>query len=219
MSQALTALLQLASPALPVGAYSYSQGLESAIDAGLVTDEASALRWIGDGLRLVLARYEGPVWLRLHRAAVTGDGDALRSWNADVLATRETAELRAETVQMGYSLVQLLGTLGHASIFDDGEVAYPAAHAWACACWNIGEEEGLVAYLYGWTENQAMAALKTVPLGQTAGQRILLGLRPLIADAASRSSALADDELSTQTPLLAILSSQHQTQYSRLFRS
>ena len=86
----LAALLQLASPALPVGAYSYSQGLESAIDAGLVRDESDALRWIGDGLAHVLARYEAPVWLRLHRAFDTGDLAAALDWNADVLATRET---------------------------------------------------------------------------------------------------------------------------------
>lgn len=257
MSPSLTALLQLASPTLPVGAYSYSQGLESAIDARLVTDEASTQRWIADGLRCVLARYEAPLWLRLHRACSTREHDALRHWNEDFLATRETAELHAETVQMGYSLAQLMRTLhadepapahapryrqdaeaaapraGHASASDahlmpafaemtggiDGPVAYPTAHACACMAWGISADEGLVAYLYGWAENQAMAALKTVPLGQSAGQRILLSLRPVIAAAAQLAQALQDDELSTQTPLLAILSSQHQNQYSRLFRS
>ncbi|MGQ0698921.1 MAG: urease accessory protein UreF [Panacagrimonas sp.] len=219
MSRALTALLQLASPTLPVGAYSYSQGLESAIDTGLVSDEASALRWIGDGLHLVLARYEAPVWLRLYRTCLADDRDMLRRWNEDFLATRETAELRAETVQMGYSLVQLMRTLDHESIFDVGEVSYPAAHAWACTCWSIGEDEGLVAYLYGWAENQVMAALKTVPLGQSAGQRLLLGLRPAVAEAARIACLLEDEELGTQTPMLAILSSRHETQYSRLFRS
>ncbi|MGQ0621633.1 MAG: urease accessory protein UreF [Panacagrimonas sp.] len=219
MSHALTALLQLSSPTLPVGAYSYSQGLESAIDAGLVSDETSARRWIGDGLRFVLARYEAPVWLRLYRACLADDRDTLRNWNEDFLASRETAELRAETVQMGYSLMQLMRTLGHASVFDAGEVAYPAAHAWACTRWSIGEDEGLVAYLYGWAENQVMAALKTVPLGQSAGQRLLLALRPSIAEAAQTARALEDEDLSTQTPMLAILSSRHETQYSRLFRS
>lgn len=215
----LTALLQLASPTLPVGAYSYSQGLESAIDAGLVHDEASSLAWIVDGLRLVLARYEAPVWLRLHRACRSMDHESLRCWNEDFLATRETAELRAETVQMGYSLGQLLRTLGHAPCLDADEIAYPTAHAWACACWSIDEDEGLIAYLYGWAENQVMAALKTVPLGQSAGQRLLLGLRAIIGEAAQIARGLEDHELSTQTPMLAILSSRHEVQYSRLFRS
>lgn len=253
MSASLTALLQLASPTLPVGAYSYSQGLESAIDAGLVSDEASARRWIEDGLRCVLARYEAPVWLRLHRACERGDDDALRHWNEDFLATRETAELRAETVQMGYSLKQLMQMLdldgpsllptrhsraggndvplrprGHSNGDENWippfagvtvSVAYPTAHASACVAWRIAEDDGLTAYLYGWAENQVMAALKTVPLGQTAGQRLLLGLREAISDAAQTAQALSDEDLSTQTPMLAILSSRHETQYSRLFRS
>lgn len=219
---ALSALLQLASPVLPVGAYSYSQGMESAIDAGIVYDEASAQRWIADGLHLVLARYEAPVWLRLHRAcaAVGAARDALAFWNEDFLATRETAELRAETVQMGYSLMQLMRSLSDSSGNAPVETpAYPTAHAWACTRWGIAEDTGLTAYLYGWTENQVMAALKTAPLGQTAGQRVLLDLRPLIAEAAAHARALGDDDLSTQTPMLAILGSQHETQYSRLFRS
>jgi len=216
----LAALLQLASPALPVGAYSYSQGLESAIDAGLVRDEAGALRWIGDGLAQVLARYEAPVWLRLHRAFDTGDHAAAVEWNADVLATRETHELRSETAQMGYSLVQLMRTLGHACpIPTQGGIAYPTAHAWASTCWKLSADEGLVAYLYGWTENQVMASLKTIPLGQSAGQRVLVALRGSIEACATRAHEIADEDLGTQSPMLAILSSRHESQYSRLFRS
>lgn len=214
----LTALLQLASPTLPVGAYSYSQGLESAIDTGLVRDEVSAARWIGDGARLVLARYEAPVWLRLFGAFLNGDAEAIACWNEDMLATRETHELRAETAQMGYSLAQLMRTLGH-PLELDGEIAYPTAHAWACRCWSIGEREGLTAYLYGWAENQVMAALKTVPLGQSAGQRLLLGLRPAIEACVDTALSLEDADLGTQSPMLALLSSAHETQYSRLFRS
>lgn len=218
-TRSLAALLQLASPTLPVGAYSYSQGLESAIDSGVVRDELSAGRWIADGLQLVLARYEAPVWLRLHAASAQNDLASLAHWNEDVLATRETAELRAETVQMGYSLMQLMRTLGHTLPLDAAEIAYPTAHAWACTRWEVDAEEGLLAYLYAWVENQVMAALKAVPLGQSAGQRLLLALRNPIANAARQAAALADDELSTQSPMLAILSSAHETQYSRLFRS
>lgn len=216
----LPALLQLASPALPVGAYSYSQGLESAIEAGLVHDPHTALRWIGDGLAQVLSRYEAPVWLRLREAFGVGDVASVARWNADMLATRETHELRSETAQMGYSLVQLMRSLGHAWPLEvDGEVSYPAAHAWSCACWNVTADEGLVAYLYGWAENQVTAALKTVPLGQTAGQRLLLALHEPIKACAARARVVADEDLGTQSPMLAILSSLHETQYSRLFRS
>jgi urease accessory protein len=216
----LAALLQLASPTLPVGAYSYSQGLESAIDAGLVRDEAGALRWIGDGLENVMARYEAPVWLRLHRAFAAGDPGVVARWNTDVLATRETHELRSETAQMGYSLVQLLRTLGYAiPIAADDGIAYPTAHAWACTCWDLPQDQGLIAYLYGWAENQVMAALKLVPLGQTAGQRLLMALRDPIRRCAQRAHEIADEDLGTQSPMLAILSSRHESQYSRLFRS
>ncbi|MGQ0528425.1 MAG: urease accessory protein UreF [Panacagrimonas sp.] len=218
-ARALAALLQLASPTQPVGAYSYSQGRESANDAGIVCDESSAALWIEDGLTLVLTRYEAPLWLRLHAASAQQDHAALAHWNEDFLATRETAELRAETVQMGYSLVQLMRTLGHAPPLDVEEIAYPTAHAWACTLWGVDAGDGLLAYLYAWAENQVMAALKAVPLGQSAGQRLLLGLRDPIADAAQRAATLADEALSTQSPMLAILSGAHETQYSRLFRS
>jgi urease accessory protein len=234
-ASALPALLQLASPALPVGAYSYSPGLEPAIDAGIVRDEATAGRWIDDGMRHVLARYEAPVWRRLHRALSDNATDTVAQWNEEFLATRETAELRAETVQMGYSLMQLLRSLeprhperseGSVAplrmtgrLIDAHEIAFPTAHAAACVAWHVSEDDGLVAYLYGWAENQVMAALKTIPLGQSAGQRLLLGLRPTLDECARTSRDLPDDALSTQTPALALLSSWHETQYSRLFRS
>ncbi|MGH8517653.1 MAG: urease accessory protein UreF, partial [Panacagrimonas sp.] len=181
---------------------------------------ATTLRWIGDGLGYVLARYEAPVWVRLHRAFDVGDLAAASGWNADVLATRETHELRSETSQMGYSLLQLMRTLGHAfPLPTEGGIAYPTAHAWASTCWSLPADEGLVAYLYGWTENQVMAALKTLPLGQSAGQRVLVALRGAIDACATRAHEIPDEDLGTQSPMLAILSSRHESQYSRLFRS
>lgn len=213
------ALLHLASPALPVGAYSYSQGLESAIELGIAPDAAAVGRWIGDALTHVVGRFEAPVWLRLFAASKTGDLAAAQAWNAEFIATRETAELRAETVQMGYSLVELMRTLGHASPWTSAEVSYPAAHAWACTLWEVDAGDGLLAYLFAWVENQVMAALKAVPLGQVAGQKLLLGLRPRIVAVAARAAQLGDDELSTQAPQYAIVCARHETQYSRLFRS
>lgn len=215
----LPALLQLASPALPVGAFSYSQGLESAIDRGLVHDEASTREWLENGLREVLARYEAPLWLRLHSALCKRDLESFAHWNADFLATRESAELRAETEQMGYSLSRLMQSLGHEPPLPGQPACFPAAHAHACNVWELDARDGLTAYLYGWCENQVTCALKAVPLGQTAGQRLLLGLRPALQAALDTAFALEDDELSTQNPMLAILCSQHETQYSRLFRS
>jgi len=204
---------------LPVGAYSYSQGLESAIELGWVTDANGAARWIGDALEHVIGCYEAPVWLRLHAAAARGDWPVLLAWNREFVATRESAELRAETLQMGYSLLELLRALGHGVPFAVDEIAYPAAQAWASVSWQVPADDGLLAYLFSWAENQVMAALKAVPLGQVAGQKMLLALRPRIVAVAQHAATLADDELNTQAPLFAIASARHETQYSRLFRS
>jgi urease accessory protein len=206
----LAKLLQLASPALPVGAYSYSGGLEAACEAGIVSDAASAERWIGDVLEFSMARMEGPLLLRM----MQGQGD----WNAMFLASREAAELRAETVQMGYSLNRLLKDLGLKDLPVD-EPSFPAAFAHAARHWKIAPEAALEAYLWAWVENQVMAAVKAVPLGQTDGQRMLLALGERIAALVARILGLEDDDLGNFSPGLAILSARHETQYSRLFRS
>jgi urease accessory protein len=210
---ALVRLLQLASPTLPVGAYSYSQGLESAIDAGIVHDAPSAGRWIGDVLEFSVAGMEVPVLFRMLK-----NKEALAHWNAIFLASRETAELRAETVQMGYSLNRLLPELGIEPAAVD-EPAFPAAFAAAVNAWGIEPRDALQAYLWSWLENQVMAAVKAVPLGQTDGQKLLFSLGERIAPLAARAAVTSDDELGNFAPGLALLSSRHETQYSRIFRS
>jgi urease accessory protein len=223
-------LLQLASPMLPVGAYSYSQGLESAVEAGVVTDAASATQWIGDVLALCVQPMEAPVFLRLAQAWHGGDLAAVGRWNEEYIATRESAELRAETLQMGYSLRSLLRDLqvvpvergsqpDAQALFEIEELAYPTAFAFAIAAWEIDAREALAAYLFAWTENQVIAALKSVPLGQTEGQRILLDLARRIPDIVEGASRVPDEELSNFAPGLAMLSARHETQYSRIFRS
>jgi urease accessory protein len=204
----LARLLQLASPTLPVGAYSYSQGLESAIEAGYVKDAATAQEWIADVLELSVARMEAQV-LRAQIAAPTQER------NDFFVATRETAELRAETLQMGGALAKLLLDL-KVPIEIEGP-AYPTAFAIAVRHWDIEPREAVVAYLWSWLENQVMAAVKAVPLGQTAGQKMLLSL-------GERLEALAEMKLqeanwTNLAPGLAHLSARHETQYSRLFRS
>jgi urease accessory protein len=203
----LARLLQLASPTLPVGAYSYSQGLEAAVEAGIVSDAASAERWIADVLEFSVARMEAPLlWRMLH-------GEDL---NEIFIASRETAELRAETLQMGHSLCRLLEDLGFVDL-PKGDVSFPAAFALAARNWSIEPRAALVAYMWSWLENQVMAAVKAVPLGQTAGQKILLCLGAeldRVADGASTRS-----EFLNFAPGLAVLSARHETQYSRLFRS
>ena len=202
----LARLLQLASPTLPVGAYSYSQGLEAAVEAGIVTDAESAEAWIADALGFSLGRFEAPVLWRMMQ------GEAL---NDLFLAGRETAELRAETVQMGHSLKRLVEDLGLGRVPLE-EPAYPAAYAFAVQRLELDPREALLAYLWSWLENQVMAAVKAVPLGQTAAQRILLSLGSRLEDLAKEAQSV---EPANFTPGLAMLSTRHETQYSRLFRS
>jgi urease accessory protein len=217
---ALTRLLQLASPALPVGAYSYSQGLEAAIEAGVVNDAPTAQRWIEDVLELSVARMEAPLFLRLCDAWRDSDEPSARYWNDLLLASRESAELRAETVQMGYSLVQLLPEFCETHPFASwDEIAFIAAFAFCAVRFGIEPRAALIAYLWSWAENQVIAAVKAVPLGQSAGQRLLLALGSRIVEQADRAAALPDEWLGNMAPGLGLLSAKHETQYSRLFRS
>ena len=219
---ALVRLLQLASPSLPVGAYSYSQGLEGAIESAIVHDASTAERWIGDVLALSVAGMEAPVLLRLIEAWNAGDVAAVVRWNETLVASRETAELRAETLQMGYSLRRLAVELRleNAQAMDAiDEISFPAAFAFAAAASRIDAREALAAYLFAWIENQVLAALKAIPLGQTEGQRLLRDVAATIPEIVERAARVADDELSNFAPGLALASSRHETQYSRIFRS
>ena len=222
---ALARLLQLASPALPVGAYSYSQGLESAVEAGDVRDASGAGRWIGDVLTLSIAKFEAPAWCRLHAAWMARDFAKVGRLNGWFRVTRETAELRAETLQMGYSLRRLCVELAEfdaaslAELEALEEVVFPTVFTYAVAKWGIPAREALIAYLWSWLENQVMAALKAVPLGQTDGQRLLLRLGANLVAMADDAFAAEDSSLANFVPGLAIASSRHETQYSRLFRS
>lgn len=222
---ALTRLLQLASPALPVGAYSYSGGLEYAIEDGCVTDAPSAQQWIGDILEFSMGSFELPLLYRMTQALDGDDYAMLAHWNTLFRSGRETAELRAETLQMGHALAALLGDLPFcnaadlAKLREIGALTFPAVYAFAARHMNVDTESALVGYAWSWLENQVMAALKAVPLGQSAGQSMLATLGAMLPDAARRAMRLADDELTNFAPGLAIASSRHETQYSRLFRS
>ncbi|MBA3031973.1 MAG: urease accessory protein UreF [Gammaproteobacteria bacterium] len=225
MSLALTRLLQLASPALPVGAYTYSQGLEWAVEAGTVQGEATALTWIGDQLEWNLGRFETPLLASMLAAWKVGAHETALELDAQYLASRESAELRAETVQMGYSLRRLLDELRDLPDEFMAQIAVPPAptFAWVwsgvAACWNIPPADAVTAWLWSWAENQTMAALKSVPLGQAAGQRILLEIGRRIPDVAAHALTLGADQYSNFAPGFAIACCRHETQYTRLFRS
>jgi urease accessory protein len=217
---ALLHLLQFASPGLPIGAYSYSQGLEAAIDKGAVRDYASARSWIARYLNEIQARWDGPILLRLLAAFALADHARVALWNERFLAARDTSEFRAETIQMGYSLTRLIAELGMADVAPLGaEVSLPAAFACAVVARGIAPHDALLAMLLGWVENQVLVCVKSVPLGQVAGQRMLLSLHADIEQAALAAATLSDDQLSGWAPGLSLLSMRHEVQHGRLYRS
>jgi len=220
-------LMWLASPALPVGGFSYSEGLEAAVDAGLVRDEASAAAWLANQMRLAPARSDLAVLAQAHEAWQRADLARITALNDFVARTRETRELGLQAAQMGRSLVEWLRNQANAD--DSARLAHlaalapsptwPVAFALATARACATPAQALQAHLFGWAENMVQAALKAVPLGQLAGQRILQALvaeMPALVDGAL---ALPEHEWQSFSPMLAIASAQHETQYSRLFRS
>jgi urease accessory protein len=224
-AHALTRLLRLSSPALPVGAYSYSQGLETAIGCGWLRGEADIGRWVQDVLAFNLARMEGPLLCRLYRAWERSDAALANAWNARFLAARETAELYAETCQMGGSLCGLLratGELDERSLAQLERVqtpAFPTVFAFAAALWTIPLPATLGGYLFAWAENQVGAAMKTMKLGHIGAQRILAAVSAALPALVESAQACEDRHLSNFTPALAIASAWHETQDGRLFRS
>lgn len=220
----LLLLIWLASPALPVGGFSYSEGLEAAVDAGLVGNEQQAAEWLVQQLHLTLARSDLPVIAQTLRAWRAGDHARVRALNAWLLQTRESAELKLQTEQMGRSLREWLRNLpgADAATLDFSaalEPSYPVLYALTAAGSGAGEREVLLTYAFGWAENMMQAALKAVPLGQSSGQRILARLASEIPPAVEHALTLHNDDRQAFSPMLAILSSRHETQYSRLFRS
>jgi urease accessory protein len=219
-------LMWLASPALPVGGFSYSEGLEAAVEAGLVNDEASATAWLRDQLHLALARADAPALAAACAAWAAHDSARVRALNDWLHQTRETAEWRAQAEQMGRSLLDWLKNGPHAADTRLATLAalppaplWPTAFALAATLAGASAEDALLAFTWGWAENMAQAAMKAVPLGQAAAQRLLNALAqdmPALVQAALHQPQA---EWQAATPMLAILSAQHETQYSRLFRS
>lgn len=215
-------LLQLSSPTLPVGAYSYSQALEWAMDGGMLTNENEIQDWIGNCLEFGSARFEAVYLAAMIKSWKLGDFERITALDSEFLASRESSELLAETLQMGYSMMRLLRDLGE--IPDERFVLFPSpsfplAWAAAAAAWAIGEEEAVSAYLWSWAENQVMAAVKAMPLGQTAGQRMLLNLGESISRIAGTVLNMPLEEANNFLPAFSIASCLHETQYARLFKS
>lgn len=218
-STRLLRILHLASPALPIGAFHFSQGLEYAVEAGWVTDEPSALTWITGIAQNAIATLDLPVLLRLHRACVGGDDESLRHWSRFLLAARETQELRAEDRHMGSALARILRELGAAGSSSNHTPGYAEMFAIACGHWRIPEHEALQAYAWTWAENQVLGAIKLVPLGQSAGQRMLHSLVPVLEEIATRAVAIEDEDIGACALMQGLSSARHETQYTRLFKS
>jgi urease accessory protein len=232
---ALLQLIWLASPALPVGGFSYSEGLEAAVEARLVHDEASAGEWLVQQLHASLARADLAVVGSAVVAARAHDSERLASLDAWVRQTRETSELRQQTEQMGRSLLTWMHSVGWGDARNPTDppqrwgspsgspppygFTYPVAFAVAAATTSASARQVTLAYAFSWSENMMQAAIKSVPLGQSAGQRILARLAQEIPAAVDHALSLDDEQRQSFTPMLAILSAQHETQYSRLFRS
>ncbi len=220
-------LIWLASPALPIGGFSYSEGLEVAVERAGVATEKIASDWLTDQLHLTLARADLAVLAQAILAWRSDDLPRVRELNDWVLQTRETHEQRLQTEQMGRSFVEWLrnqhaanpDTLTRVEALAGMDPTYPVAFALAIAHTQASVRDGLLAFAFGWAENMVQAALKAVPLGQNAGQRILARLAGEIPVAVDHALKLTDTDRQAFSPMLAILSAQHETQYSRLFRS
>ncbi|KFX71869.1 urease accessory protein UreF [Pseudomonas taeanensis MS-3] len=219
------ALLRLASPQLPIGGYSYSQGLEMAVEQGLVHDPESARHWIADQLLLNLARFEAPLLLAHCTAAANADWTTLKTLVEQQRASRETRELHQESRQMGYSLAQLLADLpelddaSHTSLSELDAPGLAAGWALAARAWRIDPQDALAAWLWGWLENQLAVLMKTLPLGQQAAQRLTSQLLPTLEQAQLQSLQLRPEHWGGAAFGLTLASMAHERQYSRLFRS
>lgn len=220
----LMQLMWLASPALPIGSFSYSECLEAAVERCLVTTEAQATRWLTDQLHLTMARSDLPTVAQAITAWQAQDLERIALLNRWVLQTRESSELRAQSEQMGKSLLEWLknhttATPAQIAVLASQQPTYPVAFALAASATGAPVRECLLAFAFGWAENMVQAAIKAVPLGQSAGQRILSQLTAEIPTAVDIAMDTTDDTRQAFAPMLAILSAQHEVQYSRLFRS
>ncbi len=215
-------LMQLVSPALPIGGFTYSQGLEYAVEAGWVTDVTGLEDWLCGMIEDGLETLEIPVLARLYRACQQGDRESLVRWGNYLVSCRETSELRLEEQQRARALTRLLVDLGLVDAEQwatELQCCQTTPFALAAVAWQIPLADAALGFAWSWLENQVAAAIKLIPLGQTDGQRVLLRLAEALPPAVQAALVLADDQLGACAPFLAIASSRHETQYTRLFRS
>ncbi|MGJ8647559.1 urease accessory protein UreF [Marinomonas colpomeniae] len=216
----LLRLLQLSSVSLPVGGYAFSQGMEYAIDEGWLKNKIDVAQWVGLQIQQSVARVDLPVLRLCMAAAEQQDNERLFELNDLALACRETKELRLNDTAMGEALSRLMGSLEIETPFERFEdISFVVLFAIAASHWKIGFDLAALGFSWSWLENQIAAATKLVPLGQTQSQELLGELQGDINQAISLSLTIEEDRIGAGLPTIAIASAQHETQYSRLFRS
>jgi urease accessory protein len=215
-SQAFLHLLQLSSPTLPLGAYSYSEGLEILVIDN-ITDAEKLYSWLKQELTYGAIRIESAVMLRGYR--YQDNIEKLNYWNDWLTASKETKELRQQSRQMGKSLMQLFSKLTDNNETILNSLNYSLAFGIASAYWQIEEEMALIAYLHSWASNLINSGVKLIPLGQTAGQQILQRINLVIEEISQDIVKLEDNQLYSCTLGLSLASMNHEDQYTRLFRS
>lgn len=221
-SFAMLRLWQLISPALPVGAYAYSQGMEYALHAGWIETADDVDDWLRGQLASSLAHLDLPLLKRLYLAWQQHDQTQVMHRSHELMVSRETRELQAEDRHLGQSLARLLKDLDvpeAAPLLEHPSCSFACCFALAAVKWQIKLHETAQGYTWAWLENQIAAAIKLVPLGQTAGQKMLFSLSQLIPAAVETGLTLAEDDIGMLAPAFSIASALHETQYSRLFRS
>lgn len=220
-SPALLHLMHLVSPSLPIGGFAYSQGLEYAIDCGWIADDDELYDWLHGVLSQGLARVELPLVQRFYQNYQINDHSQIVYWNRWLRANRETKELLFEDEQVGMALRRLLVSLEVVDSNDQKPASPSLCSQFARAGLHFEVPVAELMYGFGWSwlENQIAVACKTVPLGQTAAQKLIVRLLPAIETAVDTALSLDDDQLGATLPGLALASALHETQYSRLFRS
>ena len=215
-------LMQLCSPMLPVGAYAYSQGLEFAVSSGWIKDDNTTLMWIQELLENSLTNLDVPLLSRLHNAWSVNDKKNVLYWNDYLFASRDSRELQAEEQHLAHALARLLGDLGISEAVkwrENSRACFLTLFSLGVSHWKIPLNEASWGYLWMWAENQVLAAIKLVPLGQTSGQKILSSAIEIIPALVSKGLSLKDEDIGYTAPGQGIASALHETQYTRLFRS
>ena len=213
-------LLQLASPVIPIGAYSYSEGLENLVEREIITNQQQLSNWLNNELNHGSIGVETAIMLRAYDSIIKSQYSELVYWNKWLSAARETSELREQSWQMGASLLQLLIDLElPIKTRIEGKCNYAIAFGIGAASWDIPKLDATLAYLHSWSTNLITAGIKLIPLGQTQGQQILHNLQLVIEVNSQRIIKLKDEELYSCNWGLSLASSAHKSQYNRLFRS